>query len=151
MVTADDGSVVESKSFEVFWQDSCSFYGNCAVLSFYAGSFALYYSNLTFLWYHNIFVYDSILGGEVCVYVILLSLLITITLLIYIRYFEKISMDNSNNGDDEDETFSWGAFGSNSSKPPGSLKSSMSLQRLSQYFTSDCDNEQGDADKILQI
>jgi hypothetical protein len=39
-----------------------------------------------------------------------------------------------------------GAFGLNSSKPPGSLKSSNSLQRLSQYFTSDYDNEQGDAD-----
>jgi hypothetical protein len=156
MVTADDGSVVESKSFEVFWQDSCSFYGNCAVLSFYAGSFALYFTNVTYMWSYNLYVYHNVSSAKVSVYVILLSLLTTISLLIYIRYFEKISMDNSNNEDDDDEKFSWGAFGANStnwgsfgvtSSSRLSLpRSSISLKGISQFFSSDYDNEKEDND-----
>ena len=110
MVTADDGSMVESKSFERFWQQSCSFYGNVAVLSFYAGSAALFFANVTFMWAVNLYKYQSLESAQLCAVVILGSLILTMVLLIYIRYIEKISFDNSSAGDEEGDKYSWGSF-----------------------------------------
>ena len=111
MVTADDGSMVESKSFEKFWQDSCSFYGNAAILTFYAGSAALFFANALFMWATNLYKYQSLRSAKVSVTVVLSSLIAAMVLLIYMRYIEKISMDNSVAASgSEVETYSWESF-----------------------------------------
>lgn len=111
MVTADDGSVAESKSFEKFWHDSCSFYGNAAILTFYAGSAALFFANVTFMWATNLYTYKSLRSAKVSVAVVLSSLIVSMVLLIYMRYIEKISMDNSTAANASGvEAYSWGAF-----------------------------------------
>ena len=111
MVTADDGSVAESKSFEKFWHDSCSFYGNAAILTFYAGSAALFFANVTFMWATNLYTYKSLRSAKVSVTVVLSSLIVSMVLLIYMRYIEKISMDNSTAANASGvEAYSWGAF-----------------------------------------
>lgn len=137
MVTADDGTMVESKSFEKFWRDSCSFYGNAAILSFYSGSAALFFANVTFMWTVNLYMYKSIRSAKVCVTVILISLISSIMLLIYMRYVEKISMDN--NVTEEGDKHSWGSFRTkmaslSSSRSDGSF--SLGLRGLSSLLSS---------------
>ena len=155
MVTADDGTMVESKSFEKFWRDSCSFYGNAAILSFYSGSAALFFSNVTFMWTVNLYMYRSLTSAKVCVIVILISLITSIVLLIYMRYVEKISMDNNVvEREAERERHSWGAFRAKMATLSSSRsESSFSLgfrglssllgssRRASEKNSSSCDDE----------
>jgi hypothetical protein len=143
MVTADDGSVAESKSFEKFWHDSCSFYGNAAILTFYAGSAALFFANVTFMWATNLYTYKSLRSAKVSVTVVLSSLIVSMVLLIYMRYIEKISMDNSAAANASGaEAYSWGAFRSSmanlslSSRQSSRLSSSRGFGGMSSYLRS---------------
>ena len=140
MVTADDGSIVESKSFERFWRESCSFYGNAAILFFYAGSAALFFVNVTFMWAVNLYTYKSVASAKLCAIVILVSLLSSIVLLIYIRYVERISMDNSAAADEaEGDKYSWGAFRAklaSISTSSGDGSFSRGMERLSSFMGS---------------
>lgn len=152
MVTADDGSMVESKSFERFWRESCSFYGNAAIMFFYAGSAALFFANVTFMWSVNLYTYKSAASAQLCAIVILVSLLVSMVLLIYIRYIERISMDNSTGADESvADKYSWGAFRSKlasistSSRLNGDGSFSRGMGRLSSFMGSGSGRQRSDS------
>ena len=93
IVSADRGVNLENKSFEYFWEESCSFYGNAAVLMFYAGSGSLIFANGTFVSSTFLFRYRSITGGLITSIIIILTLPIAFALLIYMRYVEDVGID----------------------------------------------------------
>ena len=93
IVSADRGLNLENKSFEYFWEESCSFYGNAAVLMFYAGSGSLIFANGTFVSSTFLFRYRSITGGLITSIIIILTLPIAVMLLIYMRYIEDVGND----------------------------------------------------------
>ena len=93
IVSADRGLNLENKSFEYFWEESCSFYGNVAVLMFYAGSGSLIFANGTFVSSTFLFRYRSITGGLITSIIIILTLPIAVMLLIYMRYIEDVGND----------------------------------------------------------
>lgn len=165
-VTADDGSMVESKSFEKFWEDSCSLYGNAAVMTFYSGSAALFFANVTFMWSVNLYTYQSALSAKVCVAVVLSSLVVALMLLIYMRYIEKISMENiAADNDAEVRKYTWGSFRStmatlstSSTRLGGDNSLSRRLSQMTNFLgssrsmpddseSSDNDNDNNDEDE----
>lgn len=148
MVTADDGTQQESKSFEQFWAENCSFYGNLAVLCFYGGSASMFYANVTFMWSNNLYKYGSPISAKISCGVILVSLIISFALLIYIRYMEKISFDIVQTQEEESEAdkYSWESFRvtlanlkSSSRLGMHSMKSknnfSKSIEKMSHFFS----------------
>ena len=84
----------DMRSFESFWQDSCSFYANMAVLMFYAGSGSLVVANGTFVSSTFWFRYRSYRGGAITFVVIFFTIPLAICLLIYMRYIEFIPMES---------------------------------------------------------
>lgn len=96
IVSADRGINLVNKSFERFWEESCSFYGNAAVLMFYAGSASLIFANGTFVSSTFLFRYRSITGGLITSVIIILTLPTALILLIYMRYIEDIGIDFDN-------------------------------------------------------
>ena len=84
----------DMRSFESFWQDSCSFYANMAVLMFYAGSGSLVVANGTFVSSTFWFRYRSFRGGAITFVVIFFTIPLAICLLIYMRYIEFIPMES---------------------------------------------------------
>ena len=85
------------RSFESFWQESCSFYANMAVLMFYAGSGSLVVANGTFVSSTFLFRYRSFRGGAITFIVIFFTIPLAICLLIYMRYIEGIPMESPAN------------------------------------------------------
>lgn len=93
MIAGDNDVDLEIKSFECFWQESCSFYANMAVLMFYSGSGSLIFANGTFVSSTFFFRYRSLSGGAITFIVIFLTLPLALCLLVYMRYIENIPMD----------------------------------------------------------
>lgn len=93
MIAGDDDTNMEMKSFECFWQESCSFYANMAVLMFYLGSGSLIFANGIFVSSTFFFRYRSLRGGNITFTVIFFTLPLAFCLLVYMRYIESIPMD----------------------------------------------------------
>ena len=93
MIAGNDDINIEIKSFECFWQESCSFYANMAVLMFYSGSGSLIFANGIFVSSTFFFRYRSLRGGKITFTVIFLTLPLALVLLVYMRYIEKIPME----------------------------------------------------------
>jgi hypothetical protein len=93
MIAGDNDINMEIKSFECFWQESCSFYANMAVLMFYSGSGSLIFANGIFVSSTFFFRYRSLRGGKITFIVIFLTLPLALCLLVYMRYIEHIPMD----------------------------------------------------------
>jgi hypothetical protein len=93
MIAGDNEINMDRKSFECFWQESCSFYANMAVLMFYSGSGSLIFANGIFVSSTFFFRYRSLRGGKITFVVIFLTLPLAICLLVYMRYIEHIPMD----------------------------------------------------------
>jgi hypothetical protein len=101
IVTADRGLRMENKSFEKFWQESCSFYANLAVLMFYLGSGSLIFANGAFVSSTFFYRYGDKIGGDITFVVIFTTIPLSLILLIYMRYIERIPMDLDEIEDDE--------------------------------------------------
>lgn len=101
VVTANSGLRMENKSFEKFWQESCNFYANLAVLMFYLGSGSLIFANGAFVSSTFFYRYGDKVGGSITFLVIFITIPLSLTLLIYLRYIERIPMDLDEIEDDE--------------------------------------------------
>jgi hypothetical protein len=101
IVSADRGLRMENKSFEKFWQESCSFYANLAVLMFYLGSGSLIFANGAFVSSTFFYRYGDKIGGDITFVVIFTTIPLSLTLLIYMRYIERIPMDLDEIEEDE--------------------------------------------------
>lgn len=93
IVAGEEGKNMEIKSFEAFWQESCSFHANMAVLMFYLGSGSLIFANGTFVSSTFLFRYHSFNGGAVAFIVIFITLPLAVGVLVYMRYIEDVPMD----------------------------------------------------------
>ena len=100
IVSADSGRNIDNKSFEKFWQESCSIYANAAVFMFYAGCGALIFANGTFVSSTFLFRYRCVSGGVITFVIIIFTLPVALILLIYMRYIEDVVVDFE---DDEDD------------------------------------------------
>lgn len=107
IVAGEKGKNMEIKSFEAFWQESCSFYANMAVLMFYSGSGSLIFANGTFVSSTFLFRYRSFNGGAVAFIVIFVTLPLAVGLLVYMRYIEDVPMDTDEMDDDDREECSF--------------------------------------------
>jgi hypothetical protein len=94
VVVGSEARESDIRSFESFWQESCSFYANMAVLMFYAGSGSLVVANGTFVSSTFLFRYRSFRGGAITFIVIFFTIPLAICLLIYMRYIEFIPMES---------------------------------------------------------
>ena len=97
VVVGSEAHESDMRSFESFWQESCSFYANMAVLMFYAGSGSLVVANGTFVSSTFLFRYRSFRGGAITFIVIFFTIPLAICLLIYMRYIEVIPMESPGN------------------------------------------------------
>ena len=107
IVAGEEGKNMERKSFEAFWQESCSFHANMAVLMFYLGSGSLIFANGTFVSSTFLFRYRSFNGGAVAFIVMFITLPLAVGVLVYMRYIEDVPMDTNEMDDDDREQCSF--------------------------------------------
>lgn len=88
MVFSEDGSSTDNESFSHFWRDSCSFYSNAAILHFYGGSALLFVATMSYMWARFDYVLSSPLAAQVSVALISFALLISLVLVLFLRYYD---------------------------------------------------------------
>lgn len=89
MVFSEDGTSIDKESFSHFWADSCGFYSNAAILFFYGGSALLFVATMAYMWARFDYVLFSPIAAQVSVYLISVSLGLSLALVIYLRYYDK--------------------------------------------------------------
>jgi uncharacterized membrane protein YciS (DUF1049 family) len=81
MVFSEDGTSIDKESFSHFWRDSCGFYSNAAILFFY-------------MWARFDYALSSPVAAQVSVYLISFALIISFSLVIYLRYYDRRYIDS---------------------------------------------------------
>jgi hypothetical protein len=94
MVFSEDGTSIDKESFSHFWRDSCGFYSNAAILFFYAGSALLFVATMTYMWARFDYALSSPVAAQVSVYLISFALIISFSLVIYLRYYDRRYIDS---------------------------------------------------------
>lgn len=94
MVFSEDGNSTDNESFSHFWRNSCSYYSNAAILHFYGGSALLFVATMSYMWARFDYVLSSPLAAQVSVALISIALLISLVLVLFLRYFDKQYLDS---------------------------------------------------------
>ncbi len=99
VVANSDDSASNKKSFQQFWNESCKFWAELAILFFYAGTLNLLLSIMIFMWTQFFMEYNSMIAGVLAVSLISLSLVIGISAVVLLRIFSGVpSGSDSTNG-----------------------------------------------------
>lgn len=89
VVEHSNDSNSSKKSFQQFWDESCKYWSELAILFFYAGTLNLLLSIMIFMWTQFFMEYKSVIAAIISVSLISLSLVIGISAIILLRIFSR--------------------------------------------------------------
>jgi membrane protein implicated in regulation of membrane protease activity len=85
VVANTGGEESNKKSFQQFWNESCKFWAELAILFFYAGTLNMLLSILIFMWTQFFLAYESVVSAIIAVTLILFSLVLGVAAVILAR------------------------------------------------------------------
>jgi len=78
----------EAIPFHKFWDDNCKSIGSTALICFYIGAAFMLIATMIYMWSWYIYTYKNYIGAIIGLVIMLLSLIVTMTIAIYLRYFD---------------------------------------------------------------
>jgi len=92
----------EAIPFHKFFDENCKFIGSTALICFYIGTALMLIATMIYMWALYVYTYRNSIGASIGLVTILLSLIITLTIAIYLRFHDPTIVDLSKPINDPD-------------------------------------------------
>ena len=95
LIVLREGIMSEAIPFNQFWDENCKYIGSAALVCFYIGTALMLIATMIYMWAWYVYTYKNYVGAVIGLVTILLSLIVTMAIAIYLRYFDPTIIDLS--------------------------------------------------------